>query len=46
MNEYTNKACVNAVHKRSISDLGTNRDWKWEDWKWYSTQMEIKTKWV
>ena len=31
------------IHEQvSISNLGTNRDWKWEDGIWYSTQMEIK----
>ena len=32
-------------HKKPTSDLKTHIDWKWEDGKIYSMQMEIKRKW-
>ena len=33
-----------AVHKKPTSDLKIHTDWKWEDGKIYSIQMESKRK--
>ena len=44
LNGYKNKTHIYAVYKRPISDLGTHTDWKWEDGKRYSMQIEMKRK--
>ena len=44
LNGYKNKIHIYAVYKRPTSDLGTHTDWKSEDGKRYSMQMEIKRK--
>ena len=38
------KTHIYAVYKKPTSDLKTYIDWKWEDRKIYSMQMEIKRK--
>ena len=35
---------IYAVYKRPTSDLKTHIDWKWEDGKIYSMQIESKRK--
>ena len=42
--EWIQKTCIYTAYKRPTSDLGTHTDWKWEDGKRYSMQMEIKRK--
>ena len=42
---YKNKTRIYAVCKRPTLDLGTHTDWKREDGKRYSIQMEIKRSW-
>ena len=42
LNGYKNKTCIYAVYKKPTSDLKTHIDWKWEDEKVYSKQMESK----
>ena len=44
LNGYKNKTHIYAVYKRPTSVLETHTDWKWEDGKRYSMQMEIKRK--
>ena len=44
LNRYKNKTHIYAVYKRPTSVLETHTDWKWEDGKRYSMQMEIKRK--
>ena len=44
LNEYKNKTHIYAVYKRPTSVLETHTDWKWEDGKRYSMQVEIKRK--
>ena len=39
-----NKTHIYAVYKKPTSDQKTRTDWKWEDWKIYSIQMESKRK--
>ena len=41
---YKKKTHIYAVYKKPTSDLKTHIDWKWEDGKIYSMQMEIKRK--
>ena len=43
-NTKTNKTHIYAVCERPTSDLETHTDWKWEDEKRYSMQIEIKRK--
>ena len=38
------KTHIYAVYKKSTSDLKTHIDWKWEDGKIYSLQMQSKRK--
>ena len=40
LNEYKNKTYIYAVYKKPTSDLKTHTDWKWEDVKIDSMQME------
>ena len=42
LNGYKNKTRIYSVYKRPTSDLGTHTDWKWEDGKRYSMQMNQK----
>jgi len=42
LNGYKNKICIYATHKKPIPDLETHIDWKWENRKRYSVQLEIK----
>ena len=35
---------IYAVYKKPTSDLKTHTDWKWDDGKIYSMQMESKRK--
>ena len=44
LNGYKNKTRIYAVSKKPTSDLKTHIDWKWEDGKIYSMQMESKRK--
>ena len=44
LNGYKNKTDINTIYKRPTSDLGTHTEWKWENGKRYSMQMEIKRK--
>ena len=44
LNGYKNKTYIYAVYKKPTSDLKTYVDWKWEDGKIYSMQMESKIK--
>jgi len=44
LNEYKNKTHIYAVYKKPTSDLKTYIDWKWEDGKIYSMQLESKKK--
>ena len=44
LNGYKNKTHIYAIYKKPTSDLKTYIDWKWEDRKIYSMQMEIKRK--
>jgi len=44
MNGYKNKTHIHALYKTPTSDLKTHTDWKWEDGKLYSMQMESKRK--
>ena len=44
LNEYKNKTHIYAVYKKPTSDLKSHIDWKWEDGKIYSMQMESKGK--
>ena len=39
-----NKTHIYAVYKKPTSDRKTHIDWKWEDGKIYSKQMESKRK--
>ena len=39
-----NKTHIYAVYKKPTSDQKTHTDWKWEDGKRYSMQMEKKKK--
>jgi len=39
-----NKMHIHAVYKKPTSDLKTHIDWKWEDGKIHSMQMESKRK--
>ena len=41
---YKNKTYLYAVYKKPTSDLKTHTDWKWNDGKIYSMQMESKRK--
>ena len=36
---------IYAIYKKPSSDLKTHIDWKWEDGKIYSMQMEAKESW-
>ena len=45
LNGYKNKTHIYAVYKRPTSVLEIHTDWKWEDGKRYSMQMEIKLDW-
>ena len=42
LNGYKNKTCMHAVHKRSTTDLGTHREWKWEDGKLFHVNQNKK----
>ena len=44
LNRYKNKVHIYAVYQTPTSDLKTHIDWKWEDGKTYSMQMENKRK--
>ena len=44
LNGYKSKTHIYAVYKRPTSVLETHTDWKWEDGKRYSMQMEKKKK--
>ena len=44
LNGFKNKTHRYAVYKKPTSDLKTHIDWKWEDGKIYSMQMESKNK--
>ena len=44
MNGYKNKTHVYAVYRKPTSGLKTHIDWKWQDRKIYSMQMESKRK--
>ena len=45
LNGCINKTHIYAVYKKPTSHLKTHIDWKWEDGKIYSMQMESKRKW-
>ena len=42
LNGHKHKTCMHAVHKRPTSDLGTHRDWKWEDGKLFHVNQNKK----
>ena len=44
LNGYKNKTHIYAANKKPTSDLQTHIDWKWEDGKIYSMQIESKKK--
>ena len=44
LNGYKNKTHIYAVYKKPTSVLETHTNWKWEDGKRYSMQMEKKRK--
>ena len=44
LNGYKNKTHIYGVYKKPILDLKTHIDWKWEDGKLYSMQIQSKRK--
>ena len=44
LNRYKSKTHIYAIYKKPTSDLKTHIDWKWEDEKIYSIQIESKKK--
>ena len=44
LNGYKNKIHIYVVYKSPASHIKTHLDWKWDDGKIYSMQMESKRK--